>query len=204
VAELEQQARERLRQRLERLVQADLQALGVRPSDLPALPRLRERFTAVRRAFEADDLGKSVEAIAGFRRALAGRRMSCKRLRRKKYGWSRARLKELRRAAPRQRDERKAFLKKHDYRGLRDRLREMRKRAGDDKLTCAEKSLAYEQLIPDIVRALQNAGLREKQDKKQDKTRGKKAAKKEEQGTAPRDRERGRERDRERDRKRDR
>jgi tRNA A-37 threonylcarbamoyl transferase component Bud32 len=159
VAELEQQARQRLRKRIERLAEADLRKLGVRVSDLPALPDLEEHYQKVRRALQADDLAKSVAAIAELRRVLDRRRMSCKRLRRKKYGWSRARLKELRRAAPRKRAERKAFLEKHRYQELRARLREMRKRARSDKLSCAEKSLAYEQLIPDIVQTLEDAGL---------------------------------------------
>ncbi len=140
--------------RLDKLAQAALFKLGVQVIDLPALPKLEAVYKPVAAAVKKRRFKKAMDALFALRVELQKKRNDCKKVRRRKYRWAKKAVRTIRRAAPRKRADRKKFLELHKWKDLRDQVRIVKKRSRDRKLTCAEKSLAYKNLIRDLQQIL--------------------------------------------------
>lgn len=152
--ELTRQAAVKNLARLDRLARAALYKIGVQVIDLPALPKVEAAYLPVAAAVKKRDFEGAITALYALRTLLSERRHSCKKVRRRKYRWARKAVRSIRRAAPRKRDERKRFLELHKWKDLRDQVRIVKKRSRDRQLTCAEKSLAYKNLIRELQQTL--------------------------------------------------
>jgi serine/threonine protein kinase len=152
--ELTRQAATKNFDRLARLASAALFKVGVRPADLPALPKIQAAYGPVIAAVKKRDFEGSISALMALRTLLEGRRNACKKVRRRKFKWAKKAVRSIRKAAPRRRADRKKFLELHKWKDLRDQVKIVKKRSRDRKLTCAEKSLAYKNLIADLQKTL--------------------------------------------------
>ncbi len=152
--ELTRQAAAKNFARLSKIALAALFKVGVRPMDLPALPKIEAAFEPVVAAVKKRDFEGSISALMALRTVLGKRRNSCKKVRRRKFKWAKKAVRTIRKAAPRKRADRLKFLKLHKWKDLRDQVKIVKKRSRDRKLTCAEKSLAYKNLIGDLRKTL--------------------------------------------------
>lgn len=140
--------------RLGKIARAELYKVGVRPIDLPALPKLAAAYRPLEVALKKQSLEGSLNALFAVRSLLAEKRFSCKKIRRRKYKWAKKAVRTIRKAAPRKRKLRTEFLELHKWKDLRDQVKIVKKRSRDRKLTCAERSLAYNNLIRDLQQTL--------------------------------------------------
>jgi serine/threonine protein kinase len=140
--------------RLNGLARAALFEIGVNITDLPALPKLEAAYKQIPAAVQKQDFEKAISGLLALRALLDKRRHSCKKVRRRKYRWAITAVRAIRTAAPRKRAERQKFLEHHRWKDLRDQVRIVKERSRDRKLTCAEMSLAYKNLIRDLRQTL--------------------------------------------------
>jgi len=158
IEELMRRANAKNLERMVKLADAALLEVGVRPTDVPALPKLAKAYQPITGAVAKQDFQASVNGLLALKLVLRRKDMACKKIRRRKYKWCKSQQKALRKAAPKGRKERKAFLLAVGMGDIKARLKIVRTRAGDRKLTCVEQSLSYQSLIPDLAQKLREHG----------------------------------------------